>query len=139
VLGISKKNMEVRPMHRGMRTAQGESEQLLGDQWVGMVARSAPVDVAFVFAYMKDGQRWGGVNSARMDQIAKALQVLKLPWVIFADWNMLPAEVLEHLWVQAQGAKVVQAAGLEFTCHSGSGRCIDFGLCSSSLEGKVQV
>ena len=94
------------------------------DHWTAVTVRGADFRFIWVSLYLVAGQPLGsGVNFLRLQGLATWLRLVKVPWIITADWNHPPDELRASLWPDLLGACVVPPEHCELTCTTGGGAC----------------
>ena len=90
-----------------------------------------------------NGQQTQQINSDRLYSLYLFLRTLATPWLILADWNMLPSEVCQHMVITSLGGKVVTSS-LTSTTRSAKadgsivmGRHIDFAVAAASIADHI--
>ena len=106
------------------------------DQWAARIIRAKGADILFIVAYMDDSVGFAG-NIARFGQIRDIIRGAGMPFVLVADFNMEPQELVDSKWLCSVGGLVITPP-VTSTCSVG-GRLIDFVVIHNSLSGSVKV
>ena len=75
--------------------------------------------IASVSLYCWVGVGPAGANLDLLDDMARALQSLSLPFVVLADWNMEPAELRSTGWISHVDGGIVAQPGFRNKCTAG--------------------
>ena len=101
----------------------------------GGILRMKNVSVLFIFAYLKCSVGMNDENQRRMEQISLLIKIHGLPWILYADFNMLPEELSKSGWPQFLKAEIVIPTGATSTLKNVSGRIIDYLMVHRSIFG----
>ena len=63
--------------------------------------------IMFLSVYLYHTEGWTHRNQLIMEELVRVVAMLKLPFLIFADWNMQPADLEQSLWVELLKAVVI--------------------------------
>ena len=103
------------------------------DQWAARGIRLAGLDIMLIAVYLDDGLGIERQNLARMEQISLFIKALKRRWIIVGERNFEASALQRIDWPLFLGAELL-APAVEFTCTSGRGRIVDFGIESKQLR-----
>ena len=73
-----------------------------------------------IATYLRPGEGLSEGNTARLRMLAALLRILGLPWLVFADWNMVPDMLVE--WATAVRGHILVPQDVEATVVAGIGR-----------------
>ena len=113
--------------------------QTSGDQWTAAVVRVRKFDILFMAAYLDTGVGLSEGNINKLNEMAMLVRQTTLPFVILADWNLEPSELLDISWPGYIGGEILTPRGVEFTCSRGKGRMLDFAVVSHSIAPYVKI
>ena len=108
------------------------------NNWTGIIVK-AYTNFAAVTAYFKHGIGMVGENVVRLMEILGWLKGTGLPWLIIADWNVTPKELLDSGYLQTMKGHVVTPEGMAATCSAGSGRMLDYAAASPEMTRIIKV
>ena len=60
-----------------------------------------------VSTYLLTGHGAQGPNAKRLAALQTLLSMIRIPWVVVADWNMTPQELRASGFVEATGGEVL--------------------------------
>ena len=83
-------------------------------------------NVVLVSTYFLPGEGLLGANQERVRALSRFLLTLRDPWIVAADFNMEPTELLKSGWPAAIGGCIICPEGLEATCDQGQCRMLDY-------------
>ena len=92
----------------------------VGDDWALIVVRAKHTSYIIMCAYLDHTVGATGRNVTKLKQMQHALLYFKLPFVIFSDWNMNPAELMACGFPESMFAEIVCAPNIASTCISGN-------------------
>ena len=92
----------------------------------GLVWPLKSQQIATCSGYLRPGVGTGGVNAARLASWAVHLNMLAMPWIVYADWNNEPHKLATSGWLGLTGSKVIVPRGAVATCSGGRGRLPDY-------------
>ena len=119
----------------GVRTDRGEEPFAAGADWTAIVVKLKGVDLMMIQLYLTDSVGPKGVNLRKLGQIQKLIcDNRRLPFIIFGDFNMTPAELQSSGFLRAVGAEVL-LPDVEASCWTG--RLLDFALVRSDFRRAV--
>ena len=131
-----KVNLQVWPVFKCERQTAEDPHCLdQGLDWVFRRWHLKQLTIAIGGAYFECSDSIGGTNAQRLLEIENFVARCRLPFVIFADWNMDPNELEQSGWLTRFGGMIRLPRDCDITCTSGRGRIIDFVLCSASFGG----
>ena len=107
------------------------------DDFIAVVISLGGVRLILAVLYLTAGQGFGPVNARKLARLGALLRRLALPWLVVADWNAEPTQLIQSGWAARLGG-VIMAPDVALTCTSGEGRLIDFGLLSFSARSIVK-
>ena len=120
-------------------TAWGHNHPVDAEGWRSMIYRAVGFNITIIGAYFLPGIGLDqSPNQERCESIRRYIDSIKIPWIILADWNKTPGEVICSPFAKYLKALAI-APDLPFTCTStteAGGRLIDFALVSPELAGK---
>ncbi|CAK0823885.1 unnamed protein product, partial [Prorocentrum cordatum] len=92
-----------------------------------------------VSAYMVP--RWGpgSPNQGKLASLAAFLAAIEDPWVVAADWNLEPQQLVAMGFPTKVGGTVVTPRHTTVTCSKGAGSLIDYCLVRSDFVQSVEV
>jgi hypothetical protein len=89
-------------------------------------------------AYLHANIGCEGINLQKLSFVAKIIKVLRMPFMVAADWNVTPEELLQSVWIrQAKG--VVIKPPVENTCNAGRGAMLDFVVASPECAELIEA
>ncbi|CAK0907452.1 unnamed protein product, partial [Prorocentrum cordatum] len=97
-----------------------------------MIWRRKGVTLALICIYLDSGKGFENENASKMLQLTRVVKSFAVPWVALGDWNNTPEQFANTRWLQALG-ELLLPADSPFTCTSGKGRLIDYGVCSRNF------
>ena len=106
--------------------------------WTGVIIHAA-INIVIVVAYFKDGVGMNEENVSMLTDILGWVKAAGLPWIIVADWNMTPQDLIGSGMLGSLAAEIVTPADCEATCSAGTGRLLDFAVVSEVLAGSVML
>ena len=109
-------------------------EQLcgVGLDWSAITIRARGMDVLLVALYLTSGDAKSRENYTKFEQVTRLVKAVGSPFIIIGDFNQTPDQLIE--WgVLTPMAGHVLAPRAALTCTSGTGRLIDYVVCSKSL------
>ena len=74
-----------------------------------------------------------GTNMKRLGQISEFLKLITVPFIVMADWNMEPSELMSVSWPTFVRGQIVTPKDATFTCSRGKGRLLDYAVVSNPL------
>ena len=104
-----------------------------GEQWTAAMVRVKGFDLVFIAAYLESGVGLNETNMRRLGQISEFLKLITVPFIVMADWNMEPSELLSVAWPSFAKGQIVTPKGATFTCSKGKGRLLDYAVVSNPL------
>ena len=87
--------------------------------------------------YLRPTIGYTGVNKERLAAIGGFLMALLGGWILYGDFNLTPSELEASGWLTMVGGVIILAEDLSYTCRAGSGRVIDYIVCSESVVHRV--
>ena len=76
-----------------------------------------------------------GRNLQRFSALGALLQMLDLPWLVFADWNMPPQQLLHSGWVDQVDGCLAVPSNCDYSCTaSHEGTMLDYAVYSPSCR-----
>ena len=106
-----------------------------GGAWTAVTVRVSGMDVTVVCAYFRPDNP--DEDAAILEEVSAMLLSLGGAWVLIADWNRTPTDLIEDPWLELVGGVVV--APSSWTCSLGSRRTIDFAVTAAVLDGMVDI
>ena len=92
------------------------------------------VEVLVVALYLKSGEHLESVtNKPLLIELASSLRMLKVPWMVLADWNQPPSVLKEHWFLEAVKGELVVTNSATIA----SGNELDYVVVSKHLYGAV--
>ena len=91
-----------------------------GDGWQLLVIRAKHCSYIVIIAYLDHSVGPKGMNIKKLQQIQKALLYYKLPYIVFADWNMDPKALRAPGFIDLIDGEIKVAPGITETCISGN-------------------
>ncbi len=79
-----------------------------------------------IAAYLLPTLRFTGRNRKVMAALTAFVRLLKDPWLVVADWNCVPTELLASGWIEQMRGEIVTGPE-EVTCDKGKGSLYDYG------------
>ena len=104
-----------------------------GEHWTAASLRVKKFDIVFISAYLESGVGLNETNVRRLTQLADFIKCLRVPFVIMADWNIEPSELVATGWDRFVQGTVVAPRDVTFTCNQGKGRMLDYAVVANSL------
>ena len=104
-----------------------------GEHWTAARLRVKKFDIVFISAYLESGVGLNETNVRRLTQLADFIKCLRIPFVIMADWNIEPSELVATGWDRFVQGTVVTPRDVTFTCNQGRGRMLDYAVVANSL------
>ena len=111
----------------------GAAPDFGAEHWTARGVRAAGLDIMLITVYMDDGIGMERQNLARAEQISVFVKALKCQWIIVGDWNFEADTLLQMEWPRFLGGELLFPVA-DFTCSSGRGRVIDFGIVAHQLR-----
>ena len=105
--------------------------------WTGVIVRGA-INFVVVVAYFKHGIGMTGPNIGLAVDIFSWATSTGLPWLVIADWNATPEELLKAQ-ILADNMAIVVPEDCAVTCSMGQGRIIDYVVASDSMSRLITV
>ncbi|CAE7805480.1 PRY3 [Symbiodinium sp. CCMP2592] len=94
------------------------------------------VEVLVVSLYLKSGEHLESVtNKPLLTELASSLRMLKVPWMVLADWNQPPSVLKEHWFLEAVKGELVVTNSATIA----SGNELDYVVVSKHLYGAVET
>ena len=90
----------------------------------------------FISCYFFSGNGVEVYNKLLLRDVLGWIKTVGRPFIIGADWNMTPQELIDLGELKAFPATIV--APTAWTCNAGKGRAIDYFLVSDTLRGMVK-
>ena len=87
--------------------------------------------------YLTDAIGITGANIAKLVALAAFLGGIRDPWIILADWNVVPADLEASGWPAALGGTIMTPAGIDFSCTAGQGRLLDYAVVSKDARPMI--
>ena len=100
-------------------------KQDANDDWAIVVWNMVGLRFAVGVVYLDDSAGLNKANLAKLHTLGAALAQLRVPFLIYGDWQLEPPELMACGWVQKLGALVLPPAGCQITCTTGRGRLLD--------------
>ena len=79
-----------------------------------------------------DGIKATGENLTLLKEIGAFLKLLNGPWLLLADFNMLPRFLMETGWLQSVRGRLHIPQNTQFTCRNGGG-LLDYAVSSEGV------
>ena len=114
-----------------------EGDKEFFQDFVAVVKRSSFGLFLVIFGYLNTYEGFSGENLRLLSKWSTLIRVCKLPYILMADFNHTPDEMLESGWISAMGGCIITPTGSSFTCNNSARRMIDFAVISSSLVSRV--
>ena len=119
-----------------MEDASGNNQwRNVGDDWRLIIIRARHCSYIIVVAYLSCSMGIAGINVTKLRQLKRALLFYRLPFIIFADWNVSPAALAGSGFPDDLHAEIMVAPGLTETCISGN--IIDFIVVSKTFVNAI--
>jgi hypothetical protein len=107
------------------------------NDWSACSIRGKARDLVVISLYLKDGEGMSPTNLLRLGQVHDLVQALKVPWIIFGDFNMSPGTLDQGGFLDLIGGTVILADGGASTCTAGTGSLIDFAIARKDIADSV--
>ena len=107
-----------------------------GEDWSAVVIRAQGVSYVFLCAYFIHTIGPVGPNLKRLTAIATFLINTGLPFIVAADWNMVPKQLLGSGFLDLVSGDIRACENVEYTCNSG--RNIDYIVVKRSFSSAVR-
>ena len=104
-----------------------------GEHWTAARLRVKNFDIVFISAYLEAGVGLNETNVRRLTQLADFIKCLRVPFVVMADWNIEPYELVATGWDRFVQGTIVTPRDVTFTCNQGRGRMLDYAVVANSL------
>ena len=108
-----------------------------GDDWHLVIIRARHCSYIVAIAYMDHTIGARGINIQKLKQLQKAILYYKLPYIIFADWNMDPGALRESGFTDQIDGEIKVAQGVTETCISGN--ILDYLVVSRSFASAIEL
>ena len=108
------------------------------EDFAPMILNIKGCSVCMIAAYLRPGIGLGGRNASRMQMMAAFVSMIRMPWAIYADWNVEPADMEKSGWVTIIAGELIRPEGMQFTCLMGSKRLIDYLIVSRDMEPMIK-
>ena len=108
-----------------------------GDDWHLVIVRAKHCSYIVAIAYMDHTIGARGINIQKLKQLQKAILYYKLPYIIFADWNMDPSTLRESGFTDQINGEIKVAPGVTETCISGN--ILDYLVVSRSFASAIEL
>ena len=76
----------------------GDNYRFQGDDWIAATCRLVGLTFLAIFAYFHPGAEHQAANQARFVAILRLKRVLRLPAILFADFNKTPKQIHDLRW-----------------------------------------
>ena len=104
-----------------------------------MVLHRRTGNVVVISTYWLLGDGILGANTERVRSLSSFVLTLADPWVILADFNMTPEEMLATGWPERVGGCIVTPRNVSATCDQGRGRMLDYAVVYTRAAHRLQV
>ena len=84
------------------------------------------VKVLMVAAYLRPGLGLTGDNLRRLQSLGAMVGATTHPWLIYADWNIVPEELEASHWLDLVHGTILQPRATTGTCLQGQVRMLDY-------------
>ena len=121
----------------GMGAGDDSDWKIKGKDWHLLEIRAKHCSYLIIVAYMDHSIGARGNNIAKMQQIQRAVMYWKLPYTIFADWNMTPQALEESGFVGPLDGEIKVAPDISETCISGN--ILDFLVVARSFSSAISL
>ena len=112
------------------------SWRLKGDDWVSIIIRTKGMDYQLIIAYFDNTIGPCGPNLVKLQQISRAVLALGLPFIIVADWNMVPEKLSSTGFLGLTNSEIRLCEHVDHTCISG--RMLDYLVVSRCFSPAVK-
>ena len=94
------------------------------------------VEVLVVAMYLKSGEHLESItNKPLLLELASSLRMLKVPWMVLADWNQPPSGLKEHWFLEAVKGELVVTNSTTIASENE----LDYVAVSKHLYGAVET
>ena len=90
-------------------------------------------------AYMDPSVGSHGSNTGKYEYLLSIVRALGVPWMIYADWNLTPEQMVDSGWLQWFKGKLRVPEDMSFTCTIRPRRMIDYLMVSEEMDPFVKV
>ncbi|CAK0848388.1 unnamed protein product, partial [Prorocentrum cordatum] len=91
-----------------------------------------------IAAYLLPALRFTGRNRKVMAALTAFVRLLKDPWLVVADWNCVPTELLASGWIEQMRGEIVTGPE-EVTCDKGKGSLYDYGVVAAGCKEGLTI
>ncbi|CAK0841599.1 unnamed protein product, partial [Prorocentrum cordatum] len=88
--------------------------------------------------YLAPGEKLGDINQTKLLNVGAFLELVPLPFVITADWNIPPADLRNSKWPELLGGTVRAPTNTTWTCGRPPFQILDYCLVSHSASDWVE-
>ena len=106
--------------------------------WTGTIIHGN-INLVLVVAYFKDGIGMAGENLELLAEIVSWMLASGLPWVLVADWNCTPSQLMAANVMTHIKAAIIVPKDCAATCAMGSGRLLDFVMACPIMAPLLKV
>eukprot|EP00959_Pyramimonas_sp_CCMP1952_P469631 9495272-Pyramimonas_sp.AAC.1 len=103
-----------------------------------MVLHLSIGNVILIAAYLQPKLNFTGRNRKIMAALTAFVRLQKDPWLVLADWNCVPSELLASGWIEQMRGEIVTGPG-EVTCDKGKGSLYDYGVVSAGFKDGLTI
>jgi hypothetical protein len=102
------------------------------------VAGAAGCRLTIVSFYATDGIGMAGDNLTKFGHLGAFLSMVGEPWIVVADWNMVPEQLAASRWLSEVGGRVLVPDNTDYTCNVGARRMLDYAVAGNGGEQLVK-
>eukprot|EP00959_Pyramimonas_sp_CCMP1952_P430051 9006940-Pyramimonas_sp.AAC.1 len=103
-----------------------------------MVLHLSAGNVILIAAHLQPKLKFTWRNRKIMAALAAFVRMQKDLWLVLADWNCLPTELLTSGWIEQMQGEIVTGPE-EATCDKGQGSLYDYGVASAGYKGALTI
>ena len=121
-------------------TAWKADQHEAGHHWSARILRTNKASILIAASYWPPGPEQEERCQQQRSVLAQVIRAHGLPYLLFGDWNQPPSELQESqcLWLEHIKGHVVHPPVAQ-TCSTGTGRVLDYVVCSDRLRHLLKL